>query len=96
MGRKRAGQPGYIEKVNARGHRYWAKDPNYNAKKIDDNDFHTPEDCGRNLHCVTNVPNYGGFYNDTTPKAHPFKDSILIEFVHHIDLDTMKVTTTPN
>lgn len=43
MGRKRAGQPGYIEKINARGHKYWAKDPNYNIKKIDDNDFYNDD-----------------------------------------------------
>ena len=37
--KKRANQPGYIQKINARGHKYWAKDPNY----IDSSQIAQPE-----------------------------------------------------
>lgn len=45
---------------------------------------------------VTVIPNYGGIFNDTTPVLTQVKDNIWIEYVHTIDLDTMKVTTKPN
>lgn len=44
-GKKRANQPGYIQKVNARGHKYWAKDPNYKGNHVDvyDDDYKNPD-----------------------------------------------------
>lgn len=45
-GKKRANQPGYIQKVNARGHKYWAKDPNDIGSHVDmhgDDDYKNPD-----------------------------------------------------
>lgn len=57
----------------------------------------TPEGgIGMAHHAVDVIPNYGGFYNDTTPKPMVFAGDVFIEYVHHIDVDTLKVTTTPN
>lgn len=39
--KKRKNVPGYIEKVNARGHKYWAKDPNYVDKKVPEESLQT-------------------------------------------------------
>lgn len=46
---------------------------------------------------VTVIPNYGGIFNDnSTPKLTQARDNIWIEYIHTIDLDTLKVTTKPN
>ena len=45
---------------------------------------------------VTVIPNYGGIYNDSTPVPTQARDNIMIEYIHTIDLDTLKVTTKPN
>lgn len=46
---------------------------------------------------ITVIPNYGGIFSDnSTPKLTQAKDNIWIEYIHTIDLDTLKVTTKPN
>ena len=46
---------------------------------------------------VTVIPNYGGIFSDnSTPELTQAKDNIWIEYIHTIDLDTLKVTTKPN
>lgn len=45
---------------------------------------------------VNVIPNYGGIYNDSPPVLTQARDNIFIEYIHTIDLDTLKVTTKPN
>ena len=67
-GKKRANQPGYIQKVNARGHKYWAKDPNYKGNHVDmhddDDDYKNPNAPLSNNQVVAEYYTYEHVFNN--------------------------------
>ena len=64
-GKKRANQPGYIQKVNARGHKYWAKQPNnphigeFSGSILSDEDWHLDGNALSNQGCQEEILDSG-------------------------------------